>query len=120
MPDLKLYHPAGYFDTPAQKQAVMEELADTVAYFLNCDDFDGTPLEMRWNDIDVHLIPREDENIQFGRPFLAEITGYNYPARMLNIRERLDAIKRSFAHTLTNEQDNVAVTYIPIPNGCWA
>lgn len=134
MPDLKMRYPGTIFvdeDGVTDEDTILEfieYIAEFVAAYLDCDDYSGAPLELKPEHIDVHLMPYQSEYTRFlGAPILVEITGYDYPERMANINARLGHIRdfmseaiRGFGDYYREGGSEVAVTFIPIKDGCWA
>ena len=133
MPDLKMRYPSTIFvdeDGAASEDTIfefIEHVTPFIAASLDCNDYHGDPVELKPEHIDVHLMPYQGEYTRFaGAPILVEITGYDYPERMMNIHSRLIQIRdimsaaiRGFGRYYDPNGREVAVTFIPIPDGCW-
>lgn len=133
MPDLKMRYPSTIFveDGVTNEDIILgfiEHVTRFVATLLDCNDYNSAPLELKPEQIDVHLMPYQGEYTRLlGAPILVEITGYDYPERMMNINDRVIQIRDVMSAAIRGYGDyyregggEVAVTFIPIPRGCWA
>lgn len=124
MPDVKVRFPIALMNYEKTRIRFADDAASIIARELECNDYDGKPVGLEPDHIDVHLQAYKHKScdVRFkGAKMLIEITGYDYPERMSNIKQRLTSIKERLA--LLNgisDFDYIAITYIPIPDGCWA
>ena len=132
MPDVKVRVPHDLFDRVTEehreeiRSVFIEMVAAAVAHHLSCLDYNNEDMALEPSHIDVHLITYDQRDVwMHGAPVLIEITGYDYPTRMEDIRERLAAIRHAVASFMVNrafyrrEGKQASVSYVPIPDGCW-
>lgn len=130
MPDVKVRYPRNSLKGSALEHSIdfADELKHIIKTALTCEDYRGQPVILSKGEIDVHLMPYgPDQMHTTGAQFLIEITGYDFPSRMANIQERLVGIQGGITDYLRNviryQQDGeskiVAVTFIPISDGCY-
>lgn len=124
MPDVQIRYPSALITSTEIYTQFKNNVAEAVADVLECNSYDGTPVDLEPNHIDVHMIDYDYQGFQVrfkNAKLLVQIIGYDYPDRMRNIAERLMEIKRYIALLLgISDLDYIAITYIPIPEGCWA
>lgn len=123
MPDVQVRLPNRMVFGCQQRAALMRAIQETVAAGLDCNDYDGEPIELTASDIDVQLLPYADSNVAFGAVVLVQIQGYDYPSRMNTITERLELIGKDICSLAPTEpgpeQKSIALTYVPLTRGCW-
>lgn len=126
MPDIKVFYPEGMLDAAGAKQDFKEDAAAVASIALDCNDYNGNPIDLEFDAIDVLLVAYAPEDNLNGAPVRVEVAGYDYPDRMDNIQERLVHIKTSLCrkvqHCLELDEKVTAVTvsFIRISDGCWA
>lgn len=119
MPDLKLRYPAGHFMSSEDQFNCMERAAAAVADRLECEDYEGNMAYIGLTEIDVHFMAYQPHEARLCTPFVVEVTGYNYPSRMADIQNRLLSIKSLFAKILGVRVEDISISFIPLPDGCW-
>lgn len=125
MPDVKARFPRGRMNE-SDKSRFMDEVTLSVARRLECLDYDGSPVMLAPDEIDVFLEPYDEGDVRLGSVFVIEITAYDYPDRMANIQERLGAIGADLSreswlghYPLPAGMKAISLSYVPLPDGCW-
>ena len=140
MPEASILHPARTFQRAEPKAIFIRSVATIVAHHMDGHDYGGELLYLSPDHVDVILTSYEQDDVRLGSTFVVRITGYDYPQRMLVIRDILTAISADIEKTLTDlhslvslvrndsmaprigiaGQKLVTVTFVPIGEGCWA
>lgn len=116
MPNVKIFHSHEMLRSASQRAALANMAAEVVAEALDCNDYKGAPIKLGPKDIDVILVPFDQENARLGTDMTVEVSGYDYPDRMRTIKARVTQIKEQIA---TETSRTVSVCFFSVADGCW-
>lgn len=121
MPDVKVYMPKWARANQLFVADLSNRLQLSVAKYLECEDYDGKPVGLTPDQVDVMIFVYEDD-ARVGATLIIEVCAYDYADRMLDIKQRLkrileDAIPREMI-TVTGKK-KASISFIPLPSGSW-
>ncbi len=122
MPDVKTYQPTGLFPDKATKIAFRVAAARVIATQMNCFNTADEPVMTDLNpvtEIDLLMFDYDAETSQSGVDMQVEVGAFRYPDRMVNITERLEAIKEALVDLLPEGRKQLSLTFTPIEAAHW-
>ena len=126
MPDVRVRYPKELLVDTGSKTAFLDMVAEIAAAHLECAGYDGSPVGLTPDQIDVQLNAYEWEDVRFNAVVIVEICAYGYPDRMRTISQRLTAIGEALATSafigyepIVRGMVPVSLSYLPIPKGSW-
>lgn len=117
MPDVHFWHSFSLFQGLPEYR-IKNQLSEIVASEMNCLDDAGNWIEHDpYSDINVLTFAAFDSGCT--KDVIIRIEAYDWPNRMINIKERLENIALAIAEMLPATRAPVAASFLPLPRGCW-
>jgi hypothetical protein len=111
---------AGSGTIAGKKQLAIENnVAAFVADNMNCRDYDGKLIAYDWKT-QIDIVVFEPIGGRANKQVIMSVTAHDYPERMDNIKDRLEAIAEQVRDYLALPPNTVSVGFNPQPKGCWA
>jgi hypothetical protein len=121
MPDVKVYMPVWACKNELFVADLIERLQMAVAAHLECEDYEGKPVGLTPDQVDVMTFAY-GEHDKVGATLIIEVCAYDYADRMLDIGRRMEDILDQGIPPETvsvNGQKKASISFIPIPKGSW-
>ncbi len=128
MPAVTMYYPRGFFDS-TDKARFRRDVKQSVAGYMDAID-PATGERTKYGAdpdafIDLVLIPYDPDDAEVTTPLLGTIVTYEWPDRIVNLRDRINAITNEVRRSLPTElvprdQEAISFTFLGKMAGAWA
>lgn len=128
MPAVTVYYPVHFFDA-TDKARFKRNVKQLVAHHMDAINPETSEMTAYGNNpdafIDLLLFPYDSDDAEVTTPLLATIVTYEWPDRMRNLSNRIQAITKAVRWSLPTDlvprdQEAISFTFLGKKEGAWA